>query len=553
MRDDSLSWLQLGLPRSRFFRDMPFFLNGKWTMNSHEIIVPFPPEAPASHWSGEKSDTLFYETRFDVPPEFLSRRVFLHFGAVDQIAKITINGQILGEHTGGYLPFFFEVSGMLKEKGNLLEVTAVDTLSIDYPYGKQTKNPHGMWYTSVSGIWKSVWMESVPESYIKDVTFETNRGHVRVYVETDGDGTAEIRCDSKVVKVNVNEWSPIEIDHPHFWSPEDPFLYPVEIRYHQDCVKSYFAIRDVEILTCDDGKKHICLNQQPCYLHGLLDQGYFESGILQPGDPAALEKDILRARELGFNCLRKHIKIELDAFYAYCDLHGMLVIQDMVNSGPYHYFQETILPNLGIKLHKDKKRQRGERETFFESHCQETQRVLSHHPSIIGYTVFNEGWGQYDTSRIVCMLRDHDPSRFYISASGWYHGYDTDVESEHVYFRKRVLKPAQAPMMLGECGGFPCDCRASAAQKAYGYGKNATKEELMARITDLYETMVKPSIRNGLNGCIYTQLTDVEGEINGLYTYDRQQCKVDKARMLKIAKECQELFHECVGSCAEET
>ena len=239
------------------------------------------------------------------------------------------------------------------------------------------------------------------------------------------------------------------------------------------------------------------------------------------------------------------IKVEPEAFYEACDRLGMLVIQDMVNAGPYNYILDTVLPNLGVKRRPDVWPGDQTRKTFFEQHCLDTQDRLRNHPCVIAYTIFNEGWGQYDTSRIYRQLKAHDPSRLYISASGWFKGYETDIDSEHIYFRETVLSRENRPLLLSECGGYTYDAQPrDSGQDVYGYGKTSSPEELTDRICQLYRGMVYPSIERGLNGVIYTQLTDVENEINGLYTYDRTRCKAIAGRMKALAEEACRRFRE---------
>ena len=332
---------------------------------------------------------------------------------------------------------------------------------------------------------------------------------------------------------------------PHLWTPGDPCLYTLTVATATDKVESYFALRTVTTREIG-GHARLCLNGKPVFLHGVLDQGYFEDGLFLPEDPEEYDRDILRMKALGFNTLRKHVKVEPEAFYHACDRLGMLVVQDMVNSGEYRYVRDTVIPTFVSKKRGDLGGGGGERRrAFFERHCLDTVAHLSNHPCIVGWTIFNEGWGQYDSDRIYRLLKGSDPTRFFMSTSGWFAQNESDVQSEHVYFSSRVLEGNQPGkfLFLSECGGFSRRVEGHVAleRKNYGYGEQCpTEEELTARIRGMYGDMVLPSIPRGLCGCIYTQLSDVEGETNGLYTYDREVRKAEPEAMLDIAAQVRE-------------
>ena len=533
-------------PRPQMRRESYLPLNGPWLLNGREIILPFPPQATLSGYQGKITDSLCYERDFDVPAEWLQSggRLLLHFGAVDQTAEVVLNGRTVARHEGGYLPFEADITGDVRKSGNALRVMARDALEHRFPYGKQSKRPKGMWYTPVSGIWQTVWLERVPERYMEGLTMIPDLNGITLTVKSASEGFAEALVDGRRIQVPLNTPVYLKIDRPHLWRPEDPYLYPLSVTFGEDRVESYFALRTVEILPNGYGKPRICLNKEPVFLNGLLDQGYFPDGLFLPGDPAEYERDILRARKMGFQTLRKHVKVEPEAFYYACDRLGMLVIQDMVNSGPYHYIHDTVLPNIGLKRSPPFFSGNPARKAFFERHCQEEQEHLRNHPSVIGYTIFNEGWGQYDTMRFYRTLKARDPSRFYISASGWFKGYETDVDSDHIYFRNTVLRQRERPLLLSECGGYTLNAAPSGDHRTYGYGVCETKEALTAKIERLYAEMVLPSIERGLNGVIYTQLTDVEGEINGLYTYDRSVEKALPDRLRALSETCRSAFEK---------
>ena len=544
-------------PRPQLRRDSFFPLDQGWTLNGRPVRAPWPPQAPLSGYGGAVGDVLWYENSFTLPEGFApkGRRLLLHFGAVDQVAEAFVNGVSVVRHEGGYLPFSADITDALRPGENRLEVKAVDTLSHDYPYGKQHRRPHGMWYTPVSGIWQTVWLEAAPAwGAIASARFTPDLTGVTVEVDAGGaEYNLAVPLGNGKVLTAAGRNAPVrlEIPDPRLWTPDDPYLYPMTIATATDQAESYFALRTVGTKEID-GRTRLCLNGEPIFLHGVLDQGYFQDGLFLPQDPEEYERDILRMKELGFNTLRKHIKVEPEAFYYACDRLGMLVIQDMVNSGEYRYLRDTVIPTFLSKKRADLGAGGGEqRKAFFERHCLDTVARLRNHPCVVGWTIFNEGWGQYDSDRVYRLLKRADPTRFFISASGWFAQRESDVQSEHVYFNNRILEGNQPGqfLLLSECGGFSRRVEGHAAQdrKNYGYGERCrSEEELTARIRGMYDDMVLPSIPNGLCGCIYTQLSDIEGETNGLYTYDRAVRKVDKEAMLGIAADVRQALSKAV-------
>ena len=537
-------------PRPQMKRDNYKIINEGWTLDGKIIRVPFPPQSFLSGYEDVVDDELTYKVSF-VGSQKAGHRVLLHFGAVDQIATVYLNGVLLGKHEGGYLPFSFDITDVLKEE-NLLEVKVIDALDTDYPYGKQTKKRGGMWYTPVSGIWQNVWLEEVPCEYISDIKITTDDKMVTFEMNTndnlDKDFTLSIHLPSGDMYTESFTGSEICINMEKLkiadkectvrkWSVEDPYLYKTHIIYGIDKVETYFALRKIEIKNIN-GINRVCLNDKPIFMNGVLDQGYFCDGIFLPATEEEYEQDILRMKELGINMLRKHIKIEPEWFYYYCDKHGMLVMQDMVNSGEYKFVRDTVMPNVGFGKKDDTKRKFSKKmKEFFEQHMKDTIKHLYNHPSVVAYTIFNEGWGQFDGDRMYGIAKKMDSTRLYDATSGWFVQNDSDFDSFHIYFGNKKLNPKERPLFLSEFGGYTykVDGHVFNEKKTYGYGTCKCKEELMNRIVTRYENLLLPAISKGACGCVYTQLSDVEDEINGLYTYDRKVCKVDKKAMKDLA------------------
>ncbi len=546
MHLDATPWQ--AYPRPSLRRDSFWNLNGTWDFAvgqnqsySRTIRVPFPPESLLSGVNQvfPQEQKLYYRRRFPMPPAEPGNRVLLHFGAVDQIARVWLNGEELGTHVGGYQSFSFEITQFLQPE-NTLVVEVEDWLDTHVlPYGKQRRDRGGMWYTPVSGIWQTVWMEQVPQEYIQDLHIHTQENQVDLsFVGTLQGDVRIVTPDGTVTCRIVGGTARAEIPSPRYWSPEDPYLYRVEVTSGQDRVETYFAFRTLEVRHVA-GVPRLCLNGKPYFFHGVLDQGYWSDGLFTPAAPECLEEDILSMKELGFNTLRKHIKVEPELFYYACDRLGMIVFQDMVNNGHYHYFGDTVLPTAGLKTRKDTHLHRDpETRARFREGMEQTVLALSKHPSVCYWTIFNEGWGQFDSQTQYESLKQLDTSRFVDTTSGWFRCGDSDVESIHVYFKPVKLPKSGKPIVLSEFGGYSYKPEGHVfnTEKNYGYRFFREQEDFMDALETLYREEVIPAKEKGLCGAIYTQLSDVEDETNGLYSYDRMVCKVDKERMRAIAR-----------------
>ncbi len=536
-------------PRPQFKRQSFQSLDGDWKLNSKHINVPFPKESDLSEYlNKEKEETLNYTKTFKLDKELINQNnnIILHFGAVDQECEVYLNDNFVGSHVGGYLPFSFNITNYLEEENKLL-VFVKDDLNIDYPYGKQTKKPSGMWYTPVSGIWGSVWLESVPKKdAINNLKIDINLKSLVLNIDSDADSfdlVIDFNGNLYKQKYKTNEII-VEFDKlniPYeYWDVNNPVIYNFSIKTSTDKIESYFAIREISVKEVN-GYKRIYLNNEPIFLHGVLDQGYFEEGIYLPEDPKEYLNDILRMKELGFNLLRKHIKIEPEIFYYYCDTHGMLVFQDMVNNGQFDFIKKALLPTMGFDKIDDTKKVNKKQYEIFINHSTETIKHLYNHPSIIGWTIYNEGWGQQNSDEAYNILKALDPNRLFDSTSGWYKQQNSDFDSYHIYFRNKVLNTVfkNKVLFLSEFGGISRLVKGHVFNKrkvGYGYGRKENEKELSEAVLDSYNNMVIPSIKNGLSACVYTQVSDVEEEINGFYTYDRKVLKVNKDTMLKIKK-----------------
>ena len=546
-------------PRPQMKRDSYLSLCGAWNLKVDKkgvvtqlgtITVPFSPETRLSGIGRTlgRGEEYIYRKKFTVQEAFLKEKTLLHFGAVDQVAYVWLNGRYLGKHEGGYLPFSFDVTAFIRkgEKENVLTVRVVDKLDTELAYGKQRKKRGGMWYTPISGIWQAVWLEGVPEHYISSLRITPTLSSVKI--ETAGGEaqktlTLHLPEGEKVYTYEGDQFE-IEIENPILWSPENPHLYTFTLADGKDAIDSYFALRTVDVQTVA-GKPFICLNGKPYFFHGLLDQGYYSDGIYTPATPEGYRYDISKMKELGFNMLRKHIKIEPDVFYYECDKQGMVVFQDMLNSGHYDFLFDTALPTAGWRrgfFHTVSARRRAD----FECCSRALTDLLYNHPSVCYYTIFNEGWGQYfGASKVYDEFKAYDSTRIWDTASGWFKVPRSDVQSEHIYFRRVKLTGKKLPLVLSEFGGYSCKIEGHSfnLDQNYGYSTYATPKAFEDALERLYFDEIVPCIKDGgLNATVLTQVSDVEDETNGLVTYDRQVCKVEPARMQALAKALSSAF-----------
>ena len=558
--EDADAW-EKQYPRPSMHRENWQTLCGEWELSVigeegkqslGKIRVPFPPESRLSGVQraiGE-GECWQYERTFKLEKRE-SERVILHFGAVDQGCRVLLNGRDAGSHEGGYLPFTLDITDLAQPGENHIAVLVTDTLDHTLGWGKQREDRGGMWYTPVRGIWQPVWLEQVPERYIESVKIDTNTEQMTLHVE-GGENFKELTVhtpEGTEVISFTGDTVTFEPLTPVLWTPEHPYLYNFTLTSGDDRIQSYFALRTVSVENVN-GTPRICLNGKPYFFHGLLDQGYFPDGIYLPGSPKGYENDILIAKKMGFNMLRKHIKIEPQVFYYLCDKLGMVVFQDMVNSGGYSFLIDTALPTAGFKRGITHKVSARCKQAFLADSVK-TVELLYNHPSVCYYTIFNEGWGQFEADKTYDVLKKSDPTRVWDATSGWFWGKKSDVQSEHIYFKKIKIKPwGNRPVVLSEFGGYACRVEGHIfnPDNNYGYTTYATPEAWQKATEALYREQVLPAIRHsGLCATVLTQISDVEDETNGLLTYDRQVEKADAAAMAALATE----IYACYGDVAE--
>lgn len=536
-------------PRPMLRREEWQCLNGEWELECGgekcRVTVPYPLE---SRLSGaalqiETGKTYIYKRRFTLEFRHENRGVWLNFGAVMRKTKVLVNGKLCAEHDNGHLPFSAEITGFLREGENELTVEVVNDLDPRYPYGKQRVKRGGMWYTPCTGIWQTVWLEPRPKEHITGIKTEVSGSRVTVLISGVKTGMISYEGGSFLFSGGKAE---IKVAEPEFWSPENPKLYNLTVRAGEDEVKSYFALRTVAIEEIN-GKKRITLNGKPYFFHGLLDQGYWADGLYTPEGPEAFGKDIAAMKSLGFNTLRKHIKIEPELYYYACDRLGMCVFQDMVNAGKYHFIRESALPTLGLQKRNDRLlfRDMKMRENFLSS-MEGTVRLLEAHPSIVLWTIFNEGWGQFEAAKAYDRLRELDGTRLIDPTSGWYHCEKSDVDSLHIYFKRLSLGKEDRAQLLSEYGGWSYKLKDHCfnLKKTFGYKKYEDRPAFVRDLRALLMTELVPLAREGLCGAVYTQVSDVEDETNGLFTFDREVLKVRAEELSGVAEALQKVVRE---------
>ncbi|GAA1898692.1 glycoside hydrolase family 2 protein [Actinomadura bangladeshensis] len=550
-------------PRPQLVRDSYLNLNGRWEYAfaeyssdgtepaeyDGEIVVPFSPESALSGVARQllPDETLWYRRSVRLPDGFHreGHRVLLHFGAVDQTCRVTVNGREAGRHEGGYLPFGFDITDLLEDGAGTLVVEVQDPSDTgDRGWGKQKLKRGGIWYTAQSGIWQTVWIECVPEVHVErltlvphldescaEVTVHAAAGTARIAIHADGD---------VVARAESNAGQPIRIPIPDVrpWSPEDPFLYGITVELGTDRVESYVGMRSFGVGPDEDGVPRLLLNGRPYFHAGVLDQGYWSDGMYTAPSDEALVHDIATMKRLGFTMLRKHIKVEPLRWYYHCDRLGILVWQDMVNGGgPYRPEVVTapaVLPlRLGDRRHKRFGRDDAGSRARFREETRETIEHLRNVVSIAVWVPFNEGWGQFDAADIAAEVGALDPTRTIDHASGWHDQGAGDLRSLHVYFR-RFRVPRQGTrrkdprvLVLSEYGGYNLRIDGHAFNdKDFGYRRYDSAARLGAAFARLHAGQIVPAIPRGLSATVYTQLSDVEDELNGLLTYDREVCKL---------------------------
>ncbi len=545
-------------PRPQMVRDGYQPLDGCWdykiikgtlsdiSLESFEpdgkIQVPFAPESALSGVNRTLSpdELLIYRTTFERMQK--DKIALLHFGAVDYQCRIFVNGKSAGEHIGGYTSFEIDVTDLLQDGNTLTVIVADPSDTRPISRGKQKIKHGGIWYTPASGIWQSVWLEYVPRRYVRSIKIipDLDSGSVNISVDTNDSSDERFQLTLQGKTYIGDRSIDVKPDVVIPWTPENPYLYEFRINYGQDEIKSYFAMRKFSVGKREDGKPCFMLNNEPYFMRGLLDQGYWSEGLYTAPNDQALIDDIMLAKECGFNTLRKHIKIEPMRWYYHCDRLGMIVWQDFVNGGgKYNPLAILILPNLGIHV-KDSRysfysRSDETGRQLYYKEMNETVNQLFNCPCIALWTPFNEGWGQFDSLSVCDYLKSLDSTRLIDHASGW-SDQGGEIRSIHKYFVPfKMPKKESRPVILSEFGGYSMRVENhSFSDKIFGYAKFNDRNALNSAIKKLWQEQLIPAKRQGLCAAIYTQLSDVQCEVNGLITYDRMQIKIDKAMLAKL-------------------
>jgi len=579
-------------PRPQMTRPDWVNLNGEWdhaitpkdapapeTFDS-KILVPYAIESALSGVQKPllPSQRLWYRRVFSRPETHDSAKVLLHFGAVDYECKVWANGVHVGSHRSGYLPFTFDITDALTAGENELLVSVWDPTDTGLQQrGKQVLQPKGIWYTAVSGIWQTVWLEVVPEISIESLKLTPDLDSQSLTVEVKVRGAAEgVRVEAEVAsggeKVSFNSGQadgPIrcEVPNPRAWSPADPHLYDLRVRLiHNDQlldeVGSYFAMRKFGLVKDAQGHLRFALNGEPLFLYGPLDQGYFPDGLYTPASEEAMLFDIEYTRAIGCNLIRKHIKVEPLRWYYHCDRLGMIVWQDMPNGGRIDGDVVAVLA-LIFGFHRNDTRRLGrfgradaENRAEYRAELQGLIDHLHNAACIAAWVPFNESWGQFRAGEIGEWVKGYDPTRLVDHASGWFDQGGGDFQSKHIYVKKLKRPKADGrAFVLSEFGGYSLkvDGHLWDAEKKFGYRFYDFPKELTQAYLDLLENELKPLIPQGLAAAIYTQTTDVEIEINGYLTYDRQVEKMDTTFLQQVHAELYRSFETSIQRKSRET
>ena len=554
-------------PRPQLIRPDWINLNGLWNYSilpaanasqpstfDGSILVPFAVESALSgvQKTVGKDSVIWYERNFNLPSSFRSKNVLLHFGAVDWQCEVFVNGELVGSHKGGYDPFHFDISNAIKKKGSQRITVKVWDPSDEgpQPRGKQVRNPHGIWYTPVTGIWQTVWVEAVPRTYTvyTRTTPDIDRQQVSIFTEVVNAQAGDqvlVQAFNGESMVGEKESDPnqelvLPVPGARLWSPEDPFLYDLKISVKRkgkviDQVSSYFAMRKISMAPDANGIQRMLLNNAFVFQYGPLDQGWWPDGLYTAPSEDALVFDIIKTKEMGFNMIRKHVKVEPARWYYHCDKLGMLVWQDMPSGDMGNQWEMR----PGVYGKATDKARTPESEAIFRNEWKEIMKDFHHFPSIVVWVPFNEAWGQFKTEEIVKQTMQDDPSRLVNTASGGnfvpvghiidLHNYPEPLMPDPTLFGKdRVI-------VLGEFGGLglPVEGHTWQDKNNWGYQSFKNKEDLFKRYAE-FITVMPNLIEKGLSAAIYTQTTDVEVETNGLMTYDRKIIKMSADDLNRI-------------------
>jgi hypothetical protein len=550
-------------PRPQMRRPEWFNLNGLWDYGissknqpqppqfSGEILVPFPIESALSGVKRllQPDELLWYQRTFYIPETWQGMRILLHFGAVDWETNVWVNGRQLAAHRGGYLPFRYDISDLIRAGENELLLSVWDPTDTFWQQrGKQVHMPKSIWYTQCSGIWQTVWLEPVPQAYIDKlkITPDLDASSIRIRISLAGSDRYSAGWHVRVYDAgtqiaegeatSTTEEIIVPIQEPKLWSPDSPHLYDLVVETEKDQVKSYFGMRKYSLGQDEQGRLRFCLNNQPLFLFGPLDQGYWPDGLYAPPSEEAMRFDLEMIKKLGFNLLRKHVKVEPARYYYDCDRLGLIVWQDMINGGKSVGDATSFLAILFGSKRRDRNyrysgRAAEESRQGFKRELQELIDHLYNFTCVGAWVPFNEGWGQFDANAIAEWLNLADPTRLIDHASGWFDQGKGDFLSLHVYFKNlpKTKPETNRAVVLSEFGGYSLKVPGHQwnPEAEFGYRKYPSSEDLTTAYLELLEQQLKPWIEAGLSAAIYTQTTDVESEVNGYMTYDREVKKMD--------------------------